>query len=116
MCFTLFPSRNRQNLLPIGHRQQNRVAYISTEHICHVEDLRIRRDKPRVRDPWQHGLLWGYNSVGRVSALQAGSHGFKSHYLHSNAVVAESGRKAFALRANDASVSAGSNPVGGVMP
>jgi hypothetical protein len=26
--------------------------------------------------------MWGYSSVGRAPALQAGGHEFESHYLH----------------------------------
>ena len=29
-------------------------------------------------------LLWGYSSVGRAPALQAGGHEFESRYLHEN--------------------------------
>ena len=28
--------------------------------------------------------LWGYSSVGRAPALQAGGHEFESRYLHEN--------------------------------
>ena len=28
--------------------------------------------------------IWGYSSVGRAPALQAGGHEFESHYLHHN--------------------------------
>ena len=33
-------------------------------------------------DRWPPGL-WGYSSVGRAPALQAGGQGFESLYLHS---------------------------------
>jgi hypothetical protein len=29
-----------------------------------------------------HSFVWGYSSVGRAPALQAGGHEFESHYLH----------------------------------
>jgi hypothetical protein len=31
---------------------------------------------------WRLVFRWGYSSVGRAPALQAGGHEFESHYLH----------------------------------
>ena len=39
---------------------------------------------PLVEDTKLNTDLWGYSSVGRAPALQAGGHEFESRYLHEN--------------------------------
>ena len=46
--------------------------YVSTENL-----------KPRIQNQIRR-YLWGYSSVGRAPALQAGGHEFESRYLHSD--------------------------------
>ena len=42
---------------------------VSKKHFCFVIS-------------WHKSFKWGYSSVGRAPALQAGGHEFESHYLH----------------------------------
>ena len=44
--------------------------------------LRRKRGLPTVLYAVLFILSWGYSSVGRAPALQAGGHEFDSHYLH----------------------------------
>ena len=46
--------------------------------------LRIAQNPQEHRDEQRHPIAeaWGYSSVGRAPALQAGGQGFESLYLH----------------------------------
>ena len=51
--------------------------------------------KPSVMG-FEERKAWGYSSVGRAPALQAGGHEFESHYLHQGISGREAGNPGFA--------------------
>ena len=68
----------------------------------------LAADDTMLETAWESRWLpnpWGYSSVGRAPALQAGGHEFESRYLHSevrylllNIILRTSGTKFFVLR------------------
>ena len=49
-----------------------------------AERLNLRRGgKAHLSPLFKYSTIWGYSSVGRAPALQAGGHEFESRYLHS---------------------------------